>query len=78
MNDTQRRRFEALAERVARIGEPFRLFLDPSELEGHLRRLGFTDIEDLDSDAISERYFRDRADGLTVRGMAARLLRAFR
>jgi len=78
MNDTQRRAFEALADRVARIGEPFRLFLNPRELEVHLRGLGLTRIEDLDGDAINERYFRGRADGLCVRGGAGRLLSAFR
>ncbi|HKD09326.1 MAG TPA: class I SAM-dependent methyltransferase [Bryobacteraceae bacterium] len=78
MKEMQRRAFEALAERVAQIGEPFRLFLSPSEIEAHLRRLGFAQIEDLNGDAINERYFHSRADGLGVRGGAGRLLSAFR
>jgi methyltransferase (TIGR00027 family) len=78
MTEMQRRAFEALAERVARMGEPFRLFLDPSELQRHLCEIGFTRSEDLNGEAIDERYFCGRVDGLGVRGGAARLLSAFR
>jgi len=67
--------FEMLAERVARAGEPFRLFFNPADLAVMLRELGFHDIEDLDGPEIDRRYFSGRADDLRAPG-AARLSRA--
>lgn len=46
MTENERRAFDALAERVARAGEPFRLFFDPAQLEMELRALGFREVED--------------------------------
>ena len=57
MGEAERRAFDALAERVARAGEPFRLFFEPEELAAELRKLGFTKIEDMDSAAIRARWF---------------------
>jgi methyltransferase (TIGR00027 family) len=78
MNETQRRGLEALSARVARAGEPFRLFFDPAQLVNDLRDAGFAQIEDLDADGIHDRYFADRSDELTVKGGAAHLLRAYK
>jgi len=61
-----RKAFDALAGRVAAAGEPFQLFFTPEEMEGELRRAGFQRIEQLDSDHLNERYFKDRADGLKL------------
>jgi methyltransferase (TIGR00027 family) len=69
----QQAMFDWLAERVARAGEPFRLGFDPVELREILRECGFAQVEDLDGDAISARYFAGRTDGLTVRGGLGRL-----
>lgn len=60
--------FDALVRRVAKAGEPFQLFFDRAELANELRARGFTSIEDLNAEALNERYFRNRADGLKVRG----------
>lgn len=38
---------DALASRIARAGEPFRLLLDPAALQGLLRSAGFHELEDL-------------------------------
>ncbi|HTA68949.1 MAG TPA: SAM-dependent methyltransferase, partial [Bryobacteraceae bacterium] len=57
---------DALASRVARAGEPFRLFLDPRALNRMLRAAGFHEIEDLGPSDIDERYFTGRTDGLRV------------
>jgi methyltransferase (TIGR00027 family) len=73
----EQRAFDALAARVAAAGEPFRSTFRPPDLASELRAMGFSRVEDLDRDAINARYFRDRADGLCVRG-AARLLTAWR
>jgi methyltransferase (TIGR00027 family) len=60
--------FEAMAARVAAIGEPFRSLLDPAELARDLARLGFSRIEDFDAVAFNARYFQNRADGLKLAG----------
>jgi len=59
---------DALAERVARAGEPFQLFFDPAALLRDLKRLGFGHIEDLNCDQINARYFSGRSDGFAVSG----------
>jgi len=58
--------FDALAGRVAAAGEPFQLFFTPDEMERELRGAGFKRVEQLDSDQINERYFKERADGLKL------------
>lgn len=57
---------DSMSERVARAGEPFRLFFDPAELEHMLREIGFREIEDLSSADINQRYFDRREDGLKI------------
>jgi methyltransferase (TIGR00027 family) len=67
---------DALASRVARAGESFRLFLDSRALERMLRVAGFSEVEDLGPAEIDARYFADRADGLTVEAGLARFVNA--
>jgi methyltransferase (TIGR00027 family) len=67
---------DALASRVARVGEPFRLFLDPRALNRMLGAAGFHQIEDLGPSEIDERYFASRADGLRVAAGLAHLVNA--
>ena len=66
--------FDLLAARVARAGEPFRLFFAPEELERALRGLGFTEIQDLDGAAIRQRWFGEPPEGQRLHGRAGRLL----
>ena len=73
----ERLALKALANRVARAGEPFRLFFKPDELEKFLRAHGFARIEQLASREINERYFRGRTDGLRVIGSAGRIVAAW-
>ena len=68
---------DALARRVARAGEPFRLFFAPEELNALLRECGFQRIEQLAAKEINDRYFADRQDGLRVAGSAGRLASAW-
>jgi methyltransferase (TIGR00027 family) len=70
-----RARYEGLAERLAAIGEPWRSFFDPHELDQALRRAGFAHVEDWDVAALNARYFAGRADGLAV-GPTAHLIAA--
>lgn len=67
---------KVLMKRVARSGEPFQLFYEPSALASMLRDLGFREIEDLGPAEIDSRYFRDRHDGLRVAAGLARIVSA--
>jgi methyltransferase (TIGR00027 family) len=58
--------FDALASRVSAAGEPFIGFFDPAELARELSAMGYAHIEDLGAQEINLRYFRDRADRLSV------------
>ena len=70
LGESQKAAFDALANRVARAGEPFQLFFEPGELGAMLTGLGFHEIEDLDAAEIDRRYFSNRPDGLRVGGLA--------
>lgn len=62
----QRMAFDALAARVAKAGEPFRLFFTPGELDAEFHRSGFRRFEQRGSDELNELYFSQRADGLKL------------
>jgi len=70
-----RARYEAFAERLAAIGEPWRSFFDPDELDAALRRAGFAEVKDWDGAALNARYFTGRTDGIEV-GTTAHLIEA--
>ena len=57
---------QALSERVASAGEPFKLLLTPEELEQELRQAGFNCIEQLDCAHLNALYFNNRSDGLKL------------
>ena len=76
LSPSQQVALDALAARVARAGEPFQLFFDPSVLASDLASRGFQNIEDLNGEAINARYFGGRTDGLAVGG-GGRLLSCF-
>lgn len=63
-----------LSDRLAAVGEPFRLFFEPKSLREELIRMGFRNVEDLATNQINARYFKDRTDGLRVFGGFAHLL----
>ncbi len=70
-----RPRYEALIERHAALGEPWRSFFEPHELDTALRRLGFVEVKDWDGAALNARYFSGRTDGLEV-GVTAHVIEA--
>ena len=76
LNPVQQAALDELAARVARAGEPFRLFLEPADLRDKLRQLGYGDIEDLAPEQIHARYFSGRTDGLGVQSGIAHLVSA--
>jgi methyltransferase (TIGR00027 family) len=73
----ERLALDALTRRVARAGEPFRLFFTPEELSEFLKGLGFRRVEQLAAGEINSRYFANREDGLRVRGSAGRIVSAW-
>jgi len=77
LNPGQRIALDALANRVAAAGEPFRLFFDPGSLQEELKGLGFRRTEVLDREHLNARYFKDRTDGLGVRGGLGHLMTAW-
>jgi methyltransferase (TIGR00027 family) len=77
LNIGQRMALDALSRRVAAAGEPFQLFFDPAMLEDELRRMGFHRTEFLQGAQINSRYFKDRSDGLRVRGGLGHLMGAW-
>jgi methyltransferase (TIGR00027 family) len=77
LNAGQRQALDALSQRVARYGEPFQLFLDPEKLQDELRGMGFCRTEFLQGKELNARYFKDREDGLLVRGGLGHLMGAW-
>ena len=57
---------QALSDRVAAAGEPFKLLFAPEELEAEILGAGFSRIEQLSSKELNQRYFTGRADGLKL------------
>lgn len=78
MSEPAQRIFDALAERVARAGEPFRLFLDPATLGRELRGLGFTEIVDMDSAEIRTRWLEPGGPPAPLHGGSGRIVCARR
>jgi methyltransferase (TIGR00027 family) len=58
----------ALADRSASMGEPWLSFFEPKDLEIHLKRIGFGEIEHFGVEQATERYLVGRKDGLTLPG----------
>lgn len=59
---------EALAARVASVGEAFRSYFETDALREKLTTLGFREIEDLGPALIRQRYFPNRAGSPRDRG----------
>ena len=77
LNPGQRMALDALSKRVARYGEPLQLFFDPGKLQDELKALGFLRTDFLQGKELNARYFRDRKDGLLVRGGLGHLIGAW-
>ena len=59
---------EALAARVASLGEAFQCFFETDPLRARLAALGFSEVEDLGPALIRERYFANRGSSSRDRG----------
>lgn len=62
--------FDRLAALVEAAGEPWRTTFEPETLAARVRELGFSRSDDAGPDALNERYFAGRTDGLRVGGLA--------
>jgi methyltransferase (TIGR00027 family) len=49
--------FWLVARRVAKLGEPWRTWFEPEDLERELRAMGFTRFDELDGPGLNARYF---------------------
>lgn len=77
LNPGQRIALNALCKRVARYGEPMQLFFDPMTLQEDLKTIGFARTELVQGRELNARYFKDRQDGLLVRGGIGHLMSAW-
>lgn len=73
MPEAERRVFEMLAARVAKAGEPFRLFFTEPQLAAELAAAGFGPLHSLRPAELNERCFANRRDGLYILGSTARV-----
>lgn len=69
---------DSMSARVAQAGEPFQLFFRKEEMQERLAGTGFTRTEDLGGQELTERYLKDRTDGLQLRGKAGRIAAAWK
>ncbi|GAB2626450.1 S-adenosyl-L-methionine-dependent methyltransferase [Paractinoplanes abujensis] len=70
---------EARAERVARLGEPWLTYFEPSEIASQLGSSGFGEIEDLGPSELASRFFgRDDVPPGTAGGHVLRARRSSR
>jgi methyltransferase (TIGR00027 family) len=77
LNFGQKMALDALSRRVAAAGEPFQLFFDPGRLQEELKGLGFRRTALLQGEEINALYFKDRTDGLCIRGGLGHLMSAW-
>jgi len=73
LGESERRVLDELSARVARIGEPFQLFLTPMQLTEELNSVGWRVLDDLGRAEIQSRYFPGREE---IRGGLGRLMSA--
>ena len=66
LNLVHRLTFRALARRVAKAGEPFRLLFTPEQLDQEFVRAGFGRFEQLGAAELNQLYFANRSDGLKL------------
>ncbi len=77
LSESEKMVFDAISERVAQTGEPFRGFFKRKELVDNLKNIGFRRVESPTTDQTNVLYFRNRLDGLRVRGLLGGLMCAY-
>jgi methyltransferase (TIGR00027 family) len=74
LSDGEKVAHDALSARVARAGEPFKSSFKPEALANDLSQIGFRSVESPTTEQINAVYFRNRLDGLRVRGRLGALM----
>ncbi|NVN85120.1 MAG: class I SAM-dependent methyltransferase [Rhodopseudomonas sp.] len=74
VDPARRAAHDALAQRVAAIGETIKGYFDTDDLCAKLSGLGFRDVRDLDPAGIAARFFSDRS--ISMRGKGAHIMHA--
>ncbi len=69
----EQKMLDSMSERVALAGEPFQRFFTAETLAAELALAGLSVVDDLDSTALTARFFSGRDDGLRLRGSAGRM-----
>ena len=77
LSEGEKMAFDAISKRVLRADEPFRGFFRPEVLVNDLKEIGFRRVESPTTDQINALYFRNRLDGLRVRGSLGALMCAY-
>ena len=77
LSERERVASDALSDRVARVGEPFKSAFGPEALANDLKQVGFRRVESPTTDHINALYFRNRLDGSRVRGRLGALMCAY-
>ena len=67
--------FDSLASRVQLAGESFQLFFPPQQIAAELA--AFSNLEDLGTPELNDRYFAARTDNLQTVGAAGRIVSAW-
>jgi hypothetical protein len=60
---------DMLSNKAADHGEPWKTFFNPTSLDGLLRSLHFTHVEDFGPELLNNRYLSGRTDGLRKSGV---------
>jgi O-methyltransferase involved in polyketide biosynthesis len=63
---TQAWKLGRLRTTVARLGEPFIGFFDPTALAAAVTAAGFTEVDDFSTFALTARFLANRTDGLRL------------
>jgi methyltransferase (TIGR00027 family) len=75
LNSSQQKDLEETARRSSLGGEPWMSSFEPFVLMENLHELGFSYVDDFDSNKANEQYFKNRTDKLSIGGIA-RIMRA--
>ncbi|EFL49973.1 methyltransferase [Solidesulfovibrio fructosivorans JJ]] len=70
LSEAERKGREAIMDRAAAGGEPWKSCFEPADLADRLARMGFVVIEDLGGAELTRRYLAGRSDGLRKSGVS--------
>jgi methyltransferase (TIGR00027 family) len=69
LSPRERKAIDLLSNKAADHGEPWKTFFNPASLDGLLRSLHFTHVEDFGPELLNDRFLSGRKDGLHKSGV---------